>query len=77
MSISTSSTGVQPGSHDPAVDLVWGAEAIGRVIGVGRERIYYLIRTKDKSKIPVRYLNDRTIVASRRKLVKWAAEIVA
>jgi hypothetical protein len=57
-----------------ADDLVWGAEAIGNVIGVDRTKIYYLIKTK---KIPVSRVNKRTLVASRRKLMKWAAEILA
>jgi hypothetical protein len=26
--------------------LIWGAEAIGRVLGINRERVYYLIKTK-------------------------------
>jgi hypothetical protein len=74
---STSPTDNQPGIHDPAADLVWGAANIGRVIGISREKVYYLIKTRDSSKIPVSYINDRTIVASRKKLTKWAAEIVA
>jgi hypothetical protein len=57
----------------PADDLVWGAEAIGNEIGVNREKIYYLMRT---GHIPVSRINKRTLVASRRKLAKWAAEIL-
>ena len=71
---STSPTGAQPGTHDPAADLIWGAEAIGRVLGINRERVFYLIKTKA---IPVSRINKRTIVASRRKLMKWAAEVLA
>jgi hypothetical protein len=73
---STSPKTAQPGIH-LADDLVWGAEAIGAVLGINRERVYYLIKTKDTSKIPVSRINDRTLVASRRKLQKWAAEVLA
>jgi hypothetical protein len=71
---STSPKTTQPGIHGPAADLVWGAEAIGAVLGINRERVYYLIK---KRTIPVSRINDRTIVASRRKLQRWAAEILA
>jgi hypothetical protein len=57
-----------------ADDLVWGAEAIGNAIGVNREKVYYLIRTGN---IPVSRINKKTLVASRRKLMKWAAEFLA
>lgn len=70
---STSPKTNQPGIH-LADDLVWGAEAIGGVLGINRERVYYLIKTKA---IPVSRINKRTIVASRRKLMKWAAEVLA
>ena len=70
---STSPKTSQPGIH-LADDLVWGAEAIGGVLGINRERVYYLIKTKA---IPVSRINKRTIVASRRKLMKWAAEVLA
>jgi hypothetical protein len=71
---STSPKTAQPGIHHLADDLVWGAEAIGGVLGINRERVYYLIKTKA---IPVSRINKRTIVASRRKLMKWAAEVLA
>jgi hypothetical protein len=71
---STSPKSAQLGIHHPADDLVWGCEAIGNVIGVDRTRVYYLIKTRA---IPVSRINKRTIVASRRKLQKWAAEILA
>ena len=70
---STSPKTAQSGIH-LADDLVWGAEAIGAVLGINRERVYYLIKTKA---IPVSRINKRTIVASRRKLTKWAAEVLA
>jgi hypothetical protein len=70
---STSPKTTQPGIHSPADDLVWGAEAIGQVLGINRERVYYLIKKKT---IPVSRINVRTLVASRRKLQKWAAEIL-
>jgi hypothetical protein len=73
MSIYTSPKTAQPGIH-LADDLVWGAEAIGGVLGINRERVYYLIKTKA---IPVSRINKRTLVASRRKLMKWAAEVLA
>jgi hypothetical protein len=57
-----------------ANDLVWGADAIAQVIGVNREKVYYLMRT---GRIPVSRINPRTLVASRRKLQKWAAEFLA
>jgi hypothetical protein len=69
----TSSKTVQPGIH-LADDLVWGAEAIGQVLGINREKVYYLIK---KNAIPVSRINKRTLVASRRRLMKWAAEILA
>jgi hypothetical protein len=58
----------------PADDLIWGCDAIANVLGINRERVYYLIKTKA---IPVSRINKRTIVASRRKLMRWAAEVLA
>jgi hypothetical protein len=72
-STSTSPKNAQPGIHLHD-DLVWGCSAIGRVLGVDRTKVYYLIKT---NAIPVSRINKRTIVASRRKLQKWAAEILA
>jgi hypothetical protein len=64
----------RPPQAAPADDLVWGCEAIGAVLGVDRTKVYYLIKT---NAIPVSRINKRTIVASRRKLQKWAAEVLA
>jgi hypothetical protein len=52
--------------HDPN-DILWGAVAIGRAIGVDRRRAYFLL---EHQKIPARQIG-RSWVASRRRLYKY------
>jgi hypothetical protein len=65
---STSPKTAQPGIH-LADDLVWGAEAIGTVLGINRERVYYLIKTKA---IPAAYC--RAIELERHAALQLATD---
>ena len=52
---------------DEETDLVWGAEAIGRVIGRTAKQTYHLLRTGALDGAVARVAN-RTFVGSRRAL---------
>lgn len=61
-------------STDDALDLVWGVEEIGRLIGRNYQQTYHLIRS---GKLPmVKQIGER-YVASRRKLVAFFTEDAA
>jgi hypothetical protein len=51
----------------PQDDLLWGAQAIADFLGVPVDRIYYWLRI---GRLPIAKLGSRTIVASRRKLLR-------
>jgi len=57
---------------DEQSDTVWGAAAIGKVIGVEAQRVYYLIKIGALDGA-VKKLGHRTIAASRRKLRELVA----
>lgn len=54
-------------SESEALDLVWGAEAIAKVIGRTATQTHYLLRT---GKLPAKQVGERW-VASRAKLVAF------
>jgi hypothetical protein len=56
--------------EDDVSDIVWGAHGIAAVIGTDVARVYYLIRL---GRLPIRRLGHRTIAASRRRLLEYAA----
>lgn len=49
------------------LDLVWGIEAISKVIGRGYQQTSYMLRT---GKLPARQVGERW-VASRQKLTEF------
>ena len=58
----------------PSDDLLWGAQAIADFLGISLDRTYYLIRTK---RLPIAKLGRKTVVASRRKLQRAIADVIA
>jgi len=48
-----------------ADDILWGAAAIGRFLGVDERRVYYLAERKQ---IPIKKIGHKTITASKRRL---------
>jgi len=53
--------------NDEPSDTVWGAEAIGAVIGVEAQRVYYLMKIGALNGA-VKKFGHRTLAGSRRKL---------
>lgn len=54
-------------STENELDLIWGAEEIGKFIGRGMQQTYYMLRT---GQLPAKQVGERW-VASRRKLVDF------
>ncbi|MFA1623392.1 hypothetical protein ACDY96_11325 [Rhizobium mongolense] len=58
-------------------DIVWGADEIGRVIGLdpgnksNRRKTFYVLETRELNGIPVKKVG-RTYIASRTALLEWA-----
>ncbi|PSJ55780.1 hypothetical protein [Pseudaminobacter soli (ex Li et al. 2025)] len=59
--------------NEESLDLVWGAEAIAKVIARTPTQTHYLLRT---GKLPAKQVGERW-VASRRKLVSFFLEDAA
>jgi hypothetical protein len=58
----------------PSDDLLWGAQAIADFLGISIDRVYYLLRMK---RLPISKLGHKTIVASRKKLVRALNDTLA
>ena len=58
---------VELNPNDDEVDAVWGAEAVGAVIGRSASQVYYLLRIGVLDGA-VKKLGNKTIVGSRRRL---------
>lgn len=59
---------MQTGKNTETLDLVWGIEAIGKVIGRTAPQTYYLLRT---GSLPAKQVGENRWVASRQKLVDF------
>lgn len=59
---------MQTNGHTEPLDLVWGIEAIGKVIGRSIPQTHYLLRT---GAIPAKKVGEERWVASRQKLVDF------
>lgn len=57
----------------PELDLVWGAEEIGKLIGRSMTQTNYMLRT---GKLPAKQVGERW-VASRAKLIAFFLEDAA
>lgn len=55
-------------THNEPLDLVWGIEAIGKVIGRTVPQTHYLLRT---GAIPAKKVGEERWVASRQKLIDF------
>jgi hypothetical protein len=58
---------------DEALDLIWGIENIGRLIGRTVPQTYHMLRT---GKLPAKQVGERW-VASRQKLIDFFMEDAA
>ncbi|UVC08259.1 DNA-binding protein [Rhizobium sp. TH2] len=58
---------------DPALDLVWGLEAISKLIGRSVRQTHYMLST---GKLPAKQVGERW-VTSRSKLVAFFLEDAA
>ena len=56
-----------------ALDLVWGAEEIARIIGRTPQQVYHMLRT---GKLPAKHIGERWVV-SRQKLIEFCREDAA
>jgi hypothetical protein len=64
---------METSTDNEALDLVWGAEAIAKLIGRTATQTHYLLRT---GKLPAKQVGERW-VASRAKLIAFFLENAA
>lgn len=61
------------GINDKSLDLIWGAEEIGRVIGRSTRATFDML---DKGQLPAKKVNGRWVIA-RQKLVSFFLDAAA
>ena len=61
---------MQPTTHHPPADLVWGASAIARIIGRTDRQTFHMLQSGE---LPAKKVGDRW-VAERGRLIRFFTE---